>query len=141
MESNTGGGASGSGSSESSSSPPSNDNAMAMLGKMICDMNPYTEMPKYAMSGALKTGKMDVFLNAPASGKQAPDISQIQVEEEGNYAAQWEFKGTSLRVKTALRVTYRFPVLGAPPGDGGDSPVLYWVTENLLIGFVGSNGG
>ncbi|HXC14554.1 MAG TPA: hypothetical protein VNV39_17175 [Stellaceae bacterium] len=128
--SGTGGGSSG-----------ANNNGMAMLGKMICDMNPYTEMPKYAMSGALKTGTMDVFLNAPAPGTTAPDISQIQVEEEGHYGAQWDFKGTSYRVNTALQVKYRFPVLGAPPADGGDAPILYWVTESLLIGFVGSNGG
>ncbi len=130
MASSTGGGSNGN----------SNDDGMAMLGQMICDMNPYTEMPKYAMSGALKTGKMDIFLNAPAQGKTAPDISQIQVQEEGNYAAQWDFKGTSYRVKTALCVTYRFPVLGAPD-ENGNSPVLYWITENMLIGFVGSNGG
>jgi hypothetical protein len=124
-----------------SSSEGSNGDGMAMLGKMICDMNPYTEMPKYDMSGALKTGKMEVYINAPAPGKTAPDISQIQIEEEGNYAAQWDFKGQPHRVKTALRVKYRFPVLGAPPADGSEAPILYWVTENLLIGYVGSNGG
>ena len=44
-----------------SSSGGSDDDGMAVLGKLICDMNPYTEMPKYEMSGALKTGKMNVY--------------------------------------------------------------------------------
>jgi hypothetical protein len=120
-----------------SSSGGSDDDGMAVLGKLICDMNPYTEMPKYEMSGALKTGKMNVFSGnaVPADSTSSVTTEQIEVEVDAGYHAQWAFKGQAQNVNTALRVKYRFPVL-----DSQQQP-LYWVTEYLLIGYLGSNGG
>lgn len=102
-------------------------NGMTALGKLICDMNPYTEMPKFQMSGALKTGRMDVF-NGSASG-------QMEVEVEANYPAQWAFKGQQQNVNAALRIKYRFPVLDK------DEKELYHITEYLLVGYLGSGAG
>jgi hypothetical protein len=128
MAASTGGG---------SSSGGSDDDGMAVLGKLICDMNPYTEMPKFDMSGALKTGKMDVYTGnaVPAGSSSGATTEQIEVEVDAGYHAQWAFKGQAQNVNTALRVKYRFPVL-----DSQQQP-LYWVTEYLLIGYLGSNGG
>jgi hypothetical protein len=131
MESGTGG------------SGRSGGDGMSMLGKLICDMNPYTEMPKYAMSGALKTGKMQVFVGNPSAATSEPTgtaeptgtVEQIEVEVDAGYNAQWAFKGQTHNVNTALRVKYRFPVL-----DSNNNP-LYWVTEHLLIGYEGSGAG
>lgn len=131
MESNTGGNGRSSG------------NGMSMLGKLICDMNPYTEMPKFQMSGALKTGKMNVFVANPSAAPAEPTVTaeptgtveQIEVEVDAGYNAQWAFKGQNQNVNTALRVKYKFPVL-----DANNKP-LYWVTEHLLIGYEGSGAG
>lgn len=122
---------------ESSTGGGSNGDGMKMLGKLICDMNPYTEMPKYEMSGALKTGKMNVFVANQTTGSTdaTGSVEQIEVEVDAGYHAQWAFKGQTQNVNTALRVKYRFPVL-----DSNGNP-LYWITEYLLIGYLGSNGG
>lgn len=108
---------------------------MAALGKLICDMNPYTEMPKYEMHYALKTGKMNVYVGNPVSANSDGTVDQIEVEVEANYPAQWAFKGQAQNVNTALRIKYRFPVL-----DKDQNP-LYWVTEYLLVGYLGSGAG
>jgi hypothetical protein len=86
---------------------------------------------------ALKTGKMDVYVgnSNPALVAAGGSVDQIEVEVETNYAAQWAFKGQAQNVNTALRIKYRFPVLGK------DGENLYWVTEHLLIGYLGSGAG
>ena len=57
---------------------------------------------------------------------------QIQMEED-NYAAQWAFKGVTQNIKRALRIQYSYS-----KQDKGDT---YIVTEHLIVGFSGSNGG
>ncbi len=107
---------------------------MTALGQLICDMNPYTEMPKWQMSGALKTGEMDVLVGASHTDA-AGTARQMEVEVETGYPAQWAFKGQQQNVNTALRVKYRFPVLDK------DGKEIYWVTEYLLVGYLGSGAG
>jgi hypothetical protein len=112
------------------------------LGKLICDMNPYTEMPKWEMSGALSTGVMDPYVGNPVPTRPPTGtIAQFEVEREGHYPAQWNFKGQPYNVNTALKIRYRFPVLGKPANPNDPPPVLYWVTEYLLVGYLGANGG
>ncbi|HEY3908719.1 MAG TPA: hypothetical protein VGM07_02395 [Stellaceae bacterium] len=113
------------------------------LGKLICDMNPYTEMPKWQMSGAVSTGVMDPYVLNPAPTVPVPTgtTAQFVLEREGRYPAQWNFKGQPYNVNTAVKLCYRFPVLGKPVNPDDPPPVLYWVTEYLLIGYLGANGG
>ena len=75
---------------------------MTALGQLICDMNPYTEMPKWQMSGALKTGEMDVLVGASHTDA-AGTARQMEVEVETGYPAQWAFKGQQQNVNTALQ--------------------------------------
>lgn len=45
----------------------------------------------------------------------------------------WAFKGQPRRIDTALRIAYRWKKVV------GDQTV--WITDYLLIGYEGSNGG
>lgn len=92
------------------------------LGTLIVNANPYT-------TGAV--GTMGLVAGPPAQIN--PD--QIQVEED-NYAAQWTFKGVTQNIKRALRIQYRYDKT-----DANGNPLGYKVTEHLIIGFAGSNGG
>jgi hypothetical protein len=108
---------------------------MMALGTLICRLNPYTEMPKYGLSGP-RTGEMDPFLRPPSSPPDSSGcrLDEIQVDVERNYTEEWTFGGQAQRINTAVRIPYRYPVL-----DDKGKPV-YWVTEYLLIGYVGASG-
>jgi hypothetical protein len=94
------------------------------LGTLIRMANPYTKGGPTTMS----------FVAAGTTGGTATiDPTQIPVEED-NYAAQWTFKGQTQNIKRALRIHYTYQ----KTDDAGT--VLYNVTENLLVGFAGSNG-
>jgi hypothetical protein len=72
-------------------------------------------------------------LAAPAP----PNVNVTDIHaEEDNYAAQWTFKGLTQNVKRALRIQYTFDKKDAQGNSLG-----YKVTEYLLVGFAGSNGG
>ena len=86
--------------------------AQKALGKLIFMANPYSNPD-------------DVIMPS--------DPSEIEMEED-NYAAQWAFKGQTQNIKRALRVQYRYK----KKNKAGDT---YVVTEHLLVGFAGSNGG
>ena len=92
------------------------------LGTLIVMANPYT-------TGG--TGSMGFIAGPPAQ----IDPNQIQVEED-NYAAQWTFKGLTQNIKRALKIEYTYDKKDAQGNSLG-----YTVTEHLLVGFAGSNGG
>jgi hypothetical protein len=47
----------------------------------------------------------------------------------------WSFKGQPRRVDTALRIAYRWAK------KDKDGKFICWITDYLLIGYEGSNGG
>jgi hypothetical protein len=93
------------------------------LGTLIRMANPYT-------TGGVNTIQ---FPSATAGTPPTIDPSQIPVEED-NYAAQWTFKGQTQNIKRALRIQYTYPKTDS------SGAVLYNVTENLLVGFAGTDG-
>lgn len=110
------------------------------LGKLIIMLNPYT---KGAEDG------MDPHTFAPATpsttptaaGETTPESTAssgnprgIWMEIDTKYADDWTFKGQPHSISKALRIAYRWP-----KKEG--NKVLYYVTDYLLIGFEGSNGG
>lgn len=106
------------------------------LGKLICSLNPYTELPKSATPGeglsaaGANTGSMDPFFGRGA------EAQNVEVEVETKYPGEWIFKGHAQRVVKAVRIRYRYPVLG----KDGKTP-SYWVTDYLLVGYEGGSGG
>jgi hypothetical protein len=111
--------------------------SMTVLGDLICDLNPYTELPQDTTTG-LRTGKMQLImlpqLADPSDPNKKPLIGAIALEVERNYGATWTFKGQAQAVKAAVRIPYRFPVYK-------NGKLAYWQTESLLIGFAGADGG
>jgi hypothetical protein len=102
-------------STSSSTSPPTASNSpQRALGQLIFMANPYA---------------------APTDIKLPDDPANIQVEED-NYAAQWAFKGLTQNIKRALRIQYQYYKT-----DDEGNRIGYAVTENLIVGFAGSNGG
>jgi len=89
---------------------------------------------------------MDIYCDSPVPGKNAPDISQVEVEADGPYRQEWTFKGEPQRVGMAYRIEYRFPVYLNPPAPTAGAPPpppqqpLYWIEDYLLIGFEGNMG-
>ncbi|MBV8504462.1 MAG: hypothetical protein JOZ11_01400 [Alphaproteobacteria bacterium] len=47
----------------------------------------------------------------------------------------WNFKGQPRRIDTALRIAYRWPKMDT------NGNFVCWITDYLLIGYEGSNGG
>jgi hypothetical protein len=118
-------------------SEPTDSGSMTVLGDLICDLNPYTDLPKDPTTG-LKPGKMQLLmlpeLADPCDPSSKSLIGGIALEIERNYGATWTFKGQTQAVKTAVRIPYRFPVYKC-------GKLVYWQTEYLLIGFAGADGG
>jgi hypothetical protein len=97
------------------------------LGELICRLNPYSH-------------EMDIFLLPKAP--KGDELSQIELEADAEYAANWEFKGQAQRINTAIRIKYRYPVR-KKDHDGTvapDAPILYWLEDYLLIGYEGGAG-
>jgi hypothetical protein len=107
--------------------------SMQGLGKLLCDLNPYTGRTN-PVSGR-KTGEMDIYVDAPANGATAPDLSQVEIEVDTQYPGNWEFKGASHRINTSARIRYRYPVMDAATGK-----VVYWIDDYLLVGYEGAGG-
>ncbi len=104
----------------------------AALGQLICNLNPYTSLPKPGMphetvSSTARTGEMDPFFGADA------DPNKVDLEVETNYPGEWIFKGHPQRVVKAVRIKYRYPVRD---NDGNN---LYYVTDYLLVGYEGGS--
>ncbi len=102
------------------------------LGKLIFALNPYTNRENPASS--TETGDMDLYVDSPAAGKSAPDISQFEVEVDTAYPAKWEFKEEAQNINTAIRLRYRYPV------KNSSGSVLYYIDDYLLVGYEGSGG-
>ena len=119
-----------------------NGDAMKLLGQLICDFNPYTEIPAAAGSKTC-TGKMCVVTDPPVLPTEASNalLQGVAIEVEENYGTQWNFKGQTQSVKTAVRIPYRFPVYRVDPiSNQPTQEILYWRTEYLLIGYAGGDG-
>ncbi len=69
----------------------------------------------------------------PTPAPQPPDARCIWMEMDRYGTGDWSFKGQPRRVDMALRIAYRWKkVVGAQ---------TVWITDYLLIGYEGSNGG
>jgi hypothetical protein len=116
-------------------------NAMAQdLGQLISNINPYTETTTYPPKGG-STGPMDIYVGPPQT--PASTVGQIQLELD-NYEGEWNFRGIPQKIKSAVRIKYRYPVFGPPAAGaaaGTTGPLLYWAEESLLVGYAGANGG
>ena len=119
------------------------------LGTLIRMLNPYTDGSKGTMdphtfvtaapipaaaaipAATPATSPPPTSTPAPA----APDMTGIWMEVDTRYADDWTFKGQSHSINKAVRIAYRW----AKKDAAGNT--LYWVTDYLLVGFEGSNGG
>jgi hypothetical protein len=102
------------------------------LGTLIAAANPYIKRSEAAHEAVMH------FIGPRDDGKgsltaQDVTLSDIHVEEDSKYPAEWMFKGQPQKVHKALRIEYRYP----KRGNNGDS---YMVTDYLLIGYEGSGG-
>jgi hypothetical protein len=113
------------------------------LGKLIFQMNPYTRGPEHPMV-------LDTFVDAPpppatpaagaagpvtAPSSSAPNVSDAWIEMDTRYPGEWTFKGQPHYINTALRIAYRWPKYDK------QNNFVCWVTDYLLVGYEGSNGG
>jgi hypothetical protein len=64
-----------------------------------------------------------------------PDATCIWMEMDKYGTGDWAFKGQPRRIDTALRIAYRW----AKRDKHGH--FICWITDYLLIGYEGSNGG
>ncbi len=117
------------------------------LGALIIKMNPYAggtmephtfvaapppsepEPEPPANSGAAPNE------SSPTPVPQSPDLACIWMEMDRYGTGDWAFKGQPRRIDTALRIAYRW----AKKDKHGK--FLCWITDYLLIGYEGSNGG
>jgi hypothetical protein len=110
------------------------------LGKLIIMLNPYTKGaadgmdPHTFTAAAPSAGPAGAAPAAPAAGSGSGP-GRIWMEIDTKYADDWTFKGQPHSISKAVRIAYRW----AKKDDNGN--ILYWVTDFLLIGFEGSNGG
>ena|SRR3984893_13236403 len=110
------------------------------LGKLIIMMNPYA-------GGSMEP---HTFLSAdpptdaatPPSGTEtsstettATHARHIWMEMDRYGTGDWSFKGQPRRVDMGLRIAYRWAK------KDRDGKVVCWITDYLLIGYEGSNGG
>ena len=124
---------------------PMSDEMAQNLGKLINEVNPYTEN-KEPLRGGL-TGSMDIYTGTATTadgyadakaGDAAASRSQIRLETDTKYQGEWIFKGQPHRIGKSVRIRYRFPVKDGP---GDEANILYWTEDYLLLGFEGSNSG
>jgi hypothetical protein len=71
----------------------------------------------------------------PTPAAHPPDATCIWMEMDRYQTGDWGFKGQPRRIDTALRIAYRWAKLD----DCGN--FICWITDYLLIGYEGSNGG
>ena len=110
------------------------------IGTLIRMLNPYTDGSKGTMDPHLfVTADTTPDSTAPTPPTPAPppppNPGRIWMEIDTRYADDWTFKGQPHNINKAVRIAYRW----AKKDDDGN--ILYWVTDYLLIGYEGSNGG
>jgi hypothetical protein len=112
------------------------------LGALIINMNPYaggsmephTFFPAQSSPAAPTiTPGPNPSPPTPAPATQPPDATCIWMEMDKYGTGDWAFKGQPHRIDTALRIAYRWKKV-----VGGQT---FWITDYLLIGYEGSNGG
>ena len=137
------------------------------IALLIRRLNPYTagairatlsgtgpgDLTTLAAVGADISSLGTAISNYAAAGGQTPkNLTDIETAEEklaadlgiddillrvDNDYNEWTFRLLPYKVKRSVRVTYRY-ALPQPPGSA--LPPIY-ADDELLIGFVGSNGG
>jgi hypothetical protein len=126
------------------------------LGALIIKMNPYAgglmephtflaapppPPPPNTTSGAAPTPPTTTATGAtpsaptPTAAANPSDATCIWMEMDKYRTGDWAFKGQPRRIDTALRIAYRW----AKFDDHGH--FICWITDYLLIGYEGSNGG
>jgi hypothetical protein len=128
------------------------------LGALIIKMNPYAgglmqphtflaappppprHPPPTGATGAAPTPPTSATGAAPTPptatpAAHPPDATCIWMEMDRYRTGDWAFKGQPRRIDTALRIAYRW----AKYDD--DGKFICWITDYLLIGYEGSNGG
>ncbi|HTY66371.1 MAG TPA: hypothetical protein VMH36_06955 [Alphaproteobacteria bacterium] len=133
---------------------------MKDLGDLLCKLNPYGRRYGLDEMPAKWTGDMDIYVGYPNPANPAGnDLSQVELEVDTKYPADWDFKNAKHRVNTAVRIKYRYPVYHLqdvlpnpqqPPGGTNlpnpehlpaNAKPIYWIEDYLLIGFEGAGGG
>lgn len=108
--------------------------ALDGLAALIAQQNPYT-------SG--QVDDMDIHIRpAHSTDTDGAQGSQVEMEIDGGYPGDWNFKGQPQKINRVLRVKYRCKVRNkdATGGQPTSGAVQYWMTAYLLIGFEdGSN--
>ena len=114
------------------------------LGKLIIMMNPYAggSMEPHTFLAAqppspppTTTTGTSASLPTSAPAPQPPDATCIWMEMDRYGTGDWSFKGQPRRVDMGLRIAYRWAK------KDRDGKVVCWITDYLLIGYEGSNGG
>jgi hypothetical protein len=103
--------------------------ALDGLIALIARQNPYT---------AGQVDDMDLYLR-PASPDDPDGTqgSQIELEVDGDYPGEWNFKGQPQKLNRVLRIKYRCKVRrkDSSGNQATTGPANYWMTAYLLIGF------
>jgi hypothetical protein len=115
--------------------PMSTEQAEGLLGTLIRNLNPYTDIMHYPPGNPDPPRVTKLQRNQNKEDKAK--LAQYQIEVDNRYGSEngggdylyWEFKKETQIVKKAVRVAFRHP-----SRKGG------WITDHLLIGFAGSNG-
>ena len=101
------------------------------LGTLIRKLNPYSNGRPIHFGPTAP----EIAPNAaPPSDSGHVDLSQFNMELEGEYADAWNFKGQPHKINTAVRIMYRWPKFDV------NNNFVCWVTDYMLIGFEGSGG-
>lgn len=110
------------------------------LGMLISSLNPYEDTNMHLVpgnpvnvQGALEQGTLDRDVFGRVKGAAEDNVRQVllQIETREKEYLAWQFKDLPRLVKRAVRIEYRH--LYKKTG--------LWVTDHLLVGYEGSNGG
>jgi hypothetical protein len=111
------------------------------LGTLIATANPYlkaggtSEVGRTSEARGLTMHFLQPNLGADGVPVEKPvSLTDINLEEDSRYPGEWMFKGQPQKIHKALRIQYRYP-------KRGHNGKFYMVTDYLLIGFEGTNGG
>ena len=100
------------------------------LGTVIRALNPYTDGSRDSMVFGSTASSPTITV----AGVDVGDI-HLEIDDYHDDREAWVFKAQPHRIQRALRIQYRHKTKGEAHKAG------VWVTENLLIGFSGANGG